>query len=75
MDLDQLRQLEAVAKAGAVVVLKMDGQRVSEGDAKFYTLMISGGELGPDDFFRLDGQSLSDLIHEGLRYYTSRRSK
>lgn len=75
MIINQLEELEYMAKSGAIVVLKMDGDRFSQGDAKLFTLMISGGNLGADDFFRQDGESLSEVIGEGLGYYATKRLK
>ena len=54
--------LERMREEGAVVLIKLDGERVG-GSAHPYTLMVSGGPLG-DDFFRLDCKS----IDEGLCY-------
>jgi len=70
---NQIEELESIAKSGATIVIKMDGSRFSDGDAKLYTLMVSGGGLGADDFFRLDGEGLSDLISAELQYYSERR--
>lgn len=71
----KFEELESIAKSGATIVLKMDGTRFSHGDAKLFTLMISGGNLGKDDFLRLDGGSLDDIIGKGLGYYNTKRLK
>ena len=63
--------LNDIACAGGVVVIKVDGERLIAGESKIYTLMISGGKLAGDDFFRLDGDSILDLISAGSDYYLS----
>ncbi len=51
-----LPYLELMRGEGAVIVLKLDGQR-GLADSPPYTAVVSGGKLG-DDFFRTDAASL-----------------
>jgi len=50
--------LEQMRREGAVVMLKLDGQR----DRQMYTALVSGGPLGPGEFFRTDAESLEDAL-------------
>jgi hypothetical protein len=52
--------LEKMRQDGAVVVLKLDGQRRGS-EVCAYTAIVSGGQLG-DDYFRTDAASLSEAI-------------
>lgn len=45
---DFLPLLERMREDGAVVVVKLDGQRTAEDDAPPYTVVLSGGHLGND---------------------------
>lgn len=51
-----LPYLELMRGEGAVVVLKLDGQR-GPADSPPYTAVVSGGKLG-EDFFRTDASTL-----------------
>ncbi len=53
-----LPYLELMRSEGAVVVLKLDGQR-GPADTPPYTAVVSAGKLG-DDFLRIDAASLAD---------------
>jgi hypothetical protein len=53
--------LEAMADAGSVVVIKLDGGRNAPGDNGRYTVVVSGGPLG-EDVFRVDTR----VLEEGL---------
>jgi hypothetical protein len=70
---DQIGELEMIARGGAVVVLKIDGER--ETDADIFTVMVSGGKLKSGDFFRMDGDSLSSLIDRALKFYKEHSSQ
>lgn len=56
------KALEKMANEGATVVLKIDGQRNSPDDNGRYTVIVSGGPLGSEDFFRTD----THLLEEGV---------
>lgn len=45
---DQIGELEMIARGGAVVVLKIDGER--ETDADIFTVMVSGGKKNVEIF-------------------------
>jgi hypothetical protein len=53
-----LPYFEKMRQEGAVVILKLDGQRRGD-DADAYTALVSGGHLG-DDYIRTDSKSLTD---------------
>jgi len=63
-----LPKLEAIAKQGATVVVKLDGPR-ARNDANLYTVMINGGNLGKEDYFRKDGNDLDRLIRDAISFY------
>lgn len=65
--LKKIGELEAIAREGAVVVLKIDGERGS--DPNIFTVMLSGGKLGSEDFFRMDGDSFPKLIDAAIQFY------
>lgn len=69
-ELYRSRELEALAKDGAIVVLKIDGERKNNHD--MFTVVLSGGRLRPDDFFRMDGSNFSSLIDAALNFYNER---
>ena len=58
-------ELNAIARDGASVIVKLDGARTAE---LFYSVVISGGNL-KEDYFRKDGGDLIPLIQEGVDYY------
>lgn len=58
-------RIETIAKDGATVIVKLDGQR---NDNNVYTVILSGGKLG-SDFFRKDGSELTSLLNELIQYY------
>jgi hypothetical protein len=59
--------LERMREDGAVVVLKLDGQRTGD-DAEPYTIVISGGPLG-DDYVRSEREWLVDALGEAVVEY------
>jgi len=65
-------ELEAIAREGATVIVKIDGAR-SRHDPNIYTLMINGGGLGKEDYFRKDGKEVDKLIKEAISFYNSNR--
>ena len=60
--------LERMRGDGAVVVLKLDGQRVGEDDDGPFTVVLSGGGLG-DDYVRVDGRSMPAALGEAVMRY------
>ena len=60
--------LEKIKKNGAVVVVKLDGQRTGEEDTGSYTVVISGGVLG-ENFIRIDDESLENALTRSIRAY------
>ena len=63
--------LEQMALEGAVVVVKIDGQRTSEDDNGRYTVVVSGGPL-EDDFFHTDTATLEEGIAKAILFYAER---
>ena len=59
-----LASFEAIAEDGAVALLKIDGERP---DARF-TVVLTGGKLGQDPF-RMDGDSLRQLLAKAVSFY------
>ena len=59
--------LERMREDGAVVVIKLDGERVGAG-ALPYTVVASGGPL-EDDFFRLDCRTLDEGLCQMIGFY------
>jgi hypothetical protein len=64
---NRVDELEAIAREGAVVVIKIDGGRRS--DPNIFTVVLSGGTLGPEEFFRSDGGNLDELIARAIDFY------
>lgn len=58
--------LERMGNEGAVVVIKIDGQRISENGK--YTVVLSGGPL-KDDFFHYDTATLEEGIAKAILFY------
>ena len=63
--------LEQMGNEGAVVVVKIDGQRTSEDDNGKYTVVLSGGTL-KDDFFHTDTATLEEGIAKAILFYAER---
>lgn len=66
---EYFEKLNGIASDGAVVVIKLDGLRVSTGDPKLYTLVISGGKLKDELFFHMDSENIHTLLDEGIHFY------
>lgn len=64
------KDIEAIAKDGASVIIKLDGQRSED---KFYSVILSGGKLN-DGFFRKDGSELNFLLKELIEYYNNNKN-
>lgn len=64
-----MADLEAIAESGASVVLKIDGGRKGDFPHLSYTVVVSGGKLTPDGFFRKDSADLRATIQEAIQYY------
>lgn len=56
-----LELLEQMRREGAVVVIKLDGQRSSQSDAEPYTVIISGGGLG-EGFTQSNGGAMEEAL-------------
>jgi hypothetical protein len=63
----RIDELQSLAQDGAVIVLKIDGERKSHPD--IFTVVLSGGQLRRVDFFRKDGNDLSHLIDCAIGFY------
>ena len=63
--------LEAMAADGAVVVVKIDGERRGEDDTGRYTVLVSGGPLG-EEFFRTDTPILEEGLAQAILHYAER---
>jgi hypothetical protein len=63
----RIAELRALAQDGAVVILKIDGERKDCPD--IFTVVLSGGRLCSDDFFRMDGSDISTLIDSVINFY------
>lgn len=64
--------LEEIANEGATVVVKIDGQRTSPGDNGRYTVLVSGGPLGREEFFRTDTHELEEGLSKAILYYAGK---
>ncbi len=65
--------LDQIRKDGAVVLIKMDGERTAPGDSGQYTCLISGMALDTD-FIRADTETLEDGLARILCAYLERLS-
>lgn len=63
--------LEKMADEGAIVVIKIDGERKGPDDNGRYTVVVSGGPLG-ENFFRQDTAVLEDGIAQAIVHYATR---
>lgn len=63
-----LAAFDAIGRDGAVVLLKVDGQREN---GLVYTVFVSGGRLPKDSGFRKDGADLQELLREAVQFYVS----
>jgi hypothetical protein len=66
------KALEEMANEGATVVVKIDGQRTSPDDNGRYTVLVSGGPLGSEDFFRTDTHVLEEGLSKAILYYAEK---
>lgn len=69
MKINYFLKIEEIAKEGAVVVVKIDGARCLSGNHDIYTVVLSGGGLGADSFFRMDGDDIDFLLQSALDFY------
>ena len=65
MDLAQV--LGRLVESGVTTLVKADVVRFDEGGA-YWTFVISGGLLSPDDVIRVDAADLTDCIRTGLSH-------
>lgn len=73
MNINYFLKIEEIAKEGAVVVLKVDGDRWLSGNSEIYTVVLSGGSLDADSFFRMDGNDINSLLKSALDFYENSR--
>lgn len=66
------KALEAMANEGATVIVKIDGERTSPNDTGRYTVLISGGPLASDEYFRTDTQVLEEGLAKAILYYAQK---
>jgi hypothetical protein len=62
---------EKMAEEGAIVIVKIDGGRKSQGDNGRFTIVVSSGLLG-DDFFRTDTHVLEVGLARAILYYAKK---
>jgi hypothetical protein len=67
-------ELESIARSGAIAVLKIDGLRILAENPNVYTIILSGGELDPEEFFRMDGENIEELIEMAVNFYSSHKN-
>ena len=70
-----IKRAHQYADEGAVVTVKIDGERILAGFPTIYTVVISGGKLSRDDFYRSDGEDLAQLVRGALDHYQSARDR
>jgi hypothetical protein len=70
-DAGRWSELKKLGESGAVVVIKIDGDRARAGDTNIYTVVVSGVAYDKEDHYRRDGAELDPLIDEALRQYPS----
>lgn len=63
--------LEQMRNEGAVILVKLDGERTSSRDNGPYTVVVSGAPLG-GDFIRTDAHSLESAFSVVLWRYAKR---
>ena len=66
------KALEEMANEGATVLVKIDGQRTGPDDNGRYTVLVSGGPLGSEDFFRTDTHALEEGLSKAILYYADK---
>lgn len=66
-----MTRIHHYANDGAMVLVKIDGQRVLAGNPAIYTVVVSGGKLAKHDFYHRDGVDLVELVQGALDYYQS----
>jgi hypothetical protein len=74
IDAGRWSELEKLGRSGAIVVIKIDGERAHADDENIYTLVVSGGAYNDEDHFRRDGRDLGQLVDEALGHYPFARS-
>ncbi len=63
---------ELMADEGAVILVKLDGERILKDDNGRYTVVVTGGSLR-DDYFRSDTENIEEGVARAiLRYVESR---
>ncbi|MER6442916.1 hypothetical protein ABT275_42445 [Streptomyces sp. NPDC001185] len=69
MDIERL--MDKLGRSGVTVILKMDDERMSEGEEP-WTLVMSGPGLGEQGFIRAESSSLNDCLEQGFARLRSR---
>jgi uncharacterized Zn finger protein len=70
-----IKRARQYAEEGAVVTVKIDGERILAGIPTIYTVVISGGKLSREDFYRCDGEDIADLVQGALDHYSATRNR
>lgn len=68
--MDVVELLEWLAERGCSVVFKADGER---GQGHRWMVIVSGGALGSEGFFRTDLSSVEACLDATLEYLASRQ--
>lgn len=64
------KAFEKMRAEGAVVVIKLDGERMQANDNGRYTVVVSGPPLG-DNFFRIDCNVLEEGLAKAIIHYAA----
>ena len=70
MNLYRDEEILKIIADGAIFILKIDGQREAQ---NIFTVMLSGGKIPHDEFFRKDGSDITKLVDDALTNYFSYR--
>lgn len=62
----RFEELRHIADKGGVFVLKIDGER---DQSKSYSVVLTGGGLGDNEYFHRDGGDLKELIDDAISHY------
>jgi len=66
---DLLSSFQAIAEDGAVALIKIDGERITQR----YTVVVTGPKIRECPF-RMDGDNLRELLEEAIAFYADHRS-
>lgn len=73
LSIDQFERLENIASDGTVVIVKIDGARIVANEKNIYTVMLSGGCLDSEEFFRQDGDNIDQLVKAAISFYAENK--